>query len=211
MGGASMRLHAAAVALLVVGVVGNVPSRPASTVMVTDYCKSCVSLAWNAVVNATAYELWYTRASNGASAKLYDGPGLSFTMKNAVAGETYVFFYKSGNDFGTSAASEPSTSVLIPTAKRWALYVSDQSTHRIVRFHADGQYNRDFILSGSGGLRKPWGVEPGTSGDIFVSSEGTNSVLRFEQCSGASLCMLTYVPGQPRGLSFHTPPGASEP
>lgn len=121
------------------------------------------------------------------------------------------FFYKAGNTLGVSAASDPSTTVLVPSTTRWQLYVSDQAQHRVVRFHADGQYNRDFVLPGSSGLRKPWGVEKGPAGidDFYVSSEGTNSVLRFEKCSGDPMGQLTYVPGGPRGLTFHTSPGSA--
>jgi len=195
---------------LVLVVRGGAPVRPNSTVVVTDYSTMCISLAWSAISGATAYQLWYTRASDGLSEKLYDGPSLYYTMRSPVANETYVFFYKAGNAFGVSAASDPSSSVVVPSSKRWQLYVSDHSSHRVLRFHADGQFNRDFIRSGAGGLARPWGVEQGPGSDVYVSSEGTNSVLQYEQCSGEFVGMLTYVPGQPRGLSFHASPDSSE-
>ena len=115
--------------------------------------------------------------------------------------------YKASNNFGVSASSDPSTSVVVPTAKKWQLYVSDHSTHRVIRFHSNGEYNRDFATSG---ISKPWGVEQGPGGDIYVANEATNSILKFEQCSGDPLGMLAFVPGQPRGLAFHASPDSSE-
>lgn len=77
----------------------------------------------------------------------------------------------------------PTTSVLL---------VGDLGANKILRYDlitgapypASGQAGADFVPVSSGGLQKPEGMVIGPDGDLYVSSTGSNSILRFDASSG---------------------------
>eukprot|EP00656_Telonema_subtile_P058342 TRINITY_DN9857_c0_g1_i1.p1 TRINITY_DN9857_c0_g1~~TRINITY_DN9857_c0_g1_i1.p1 ORF type:complete len:402 (-),score=103.02 TRINITY_DN9857_c0_g1_i1:109-1314(-) len=180
------------------------PAQPEGCVSITATSTSCIGLEWPAVTGATSYQVWSVRAEDGASEKVYDGTALNFTFLDAIASSTYTFVYKAVNDDGASTASRQSPTTGTAANKTRNLYVSDHAGDRVLKFHAEGQFFMEFVQPGHGGLSKPWGIAQGPTGDVFVASGGTSSVLQYAQCTGAFVRMLCYVPGQPRGLSFRT-------
>jgi len=143
--------------------------------------------------------------SDATPVKVYEGPKLGFVVKGATSLETYTFYYKALNNNTISAASTASVPTYVFPPK-YRLYVSDHAQHRVIRFHANGTFDRNFVLPSAGGLHKPWGITEGptATSDLYVSSEGQGGVFQFERCSGRDLGMLAYAPGQPRGIAFHT-------
>ena len=63
-----------------------------------------------------------------------------------------------------------------PGADEWELYVSSQSTDRVLVFDPDGNYLRQFT---GGGLDGPTSLAFGPDGKLYVSSFGTNEILVF--------------------------------
>lgn len=66
-----------------------------------------------------------------------------------------------------------------------ALLVSSGGDNSIKQYdEVTGQYIRDFIASGSGGLSDPQDLALGLNGNLFVSSKGTNSVKEYSGTTG---------------------------
>jgi len=69
-----------------------------------------------------------------------------------------------------------------------------------------GHTGATFVISGSGGLSHPTGLAFGPGGDLYITSAGTNSVLRFNANDGSPLPVAgqsgaDYVPTGSGGLS----------
>ena len=48
----------------------------------------------------------------------------------------------------------------------------------------------DFVTIGSGGLDFAWGIAFGPDGDLFVASNRTHNILRYDGATGALLANL---------------------
>jgi DNA-binding beta-propeller fold protein YncE len=84
-----------------------------------------------------------------------------------------------------------------------SILVSDLSSNAILRFRADvGSFIDTFVNPGSGGLNGPWGLAFGTDQNLYVASDGTSSVLRFDGSRGHFLDVFCEV-ANPRSLVFH--------
>lgn len=94
--------------------------------------------------------------------------------------------------------------VLITPDRR--VLVSSGVDNRVVEFDRFGQFVRVLIAPGVGGLSFPTGMAFTPSGDLLVSSRNSNSVLRYDTGTGASLgSFVTAGSGgltQPFGLAF---------
>jgi len=93
------------------------------------------------------------------------------------------------------------------------MFVSDFANDRILRFdYASKAFVDTFVQKGSGGLVGPWGFtfnqydDPEQPRTLYVSSAGTSSVLQYDACDGGFVKSFALVPGEPRGLKFHTLP-----
>src|SRR5262249_14233741 len=74
-----------------------------------------------------------------------------------------------------------------------SVYVSDPNQNIVYRYDstgapepAPGQSGAIFVAAGSGGLNVPVGVTFGADGNLYVVSNGTDQVLRYQGPSGAS-------------------------
>jgi streptogramin lyase len=68
------------------------------------------------------------------------------------------------------------------------LYVGGHDSDSILRYdEVTGHFMDAFVPSGSAGLRRPRGLLIGRDGNFYVSSFGTNNVLRFDGTTGAPL------------------------
>src|SRR5215831_12762337 len=63
--------------------------------------------------------------------------------------------------------------------------VGGSRTNAILEFTDKGQFVRDFVAPGSGGLSRPGGVAFGPDGNLYVSSNATNQILRYNGTTGA--------------------------
>jgi len=78
------------------------------------------------------------------------------------------------------------------------VFVSSADNHRVLEYDQTGQYVRDFVPAGSGGLSYPTGLTFGPNGNLFVSSRLTHSVLEYDGTSGAFV--RAFVPSGAGGL-----------
>merc|ERR1712072_565680 len=129
----------------------------------------------------------------------------------------YTFTITSTNEIGESQKSPASISITSQNFRKY-IFVSDFTNDRVVRFDFATKAFKDvFVQKGSGGLRGPWGVafnkfdDPAQPRTFYVSSEGTSSILQYDACDGSFIKQFAFVPGQPRGLKFHTLPSAHTP
>merc|ERR1712159_596477 len=129
----------------------------------------------------------------------------------------YTFTVTSTNEIGESVKSDPSVSITSQNFRKY-IFVSDFLNDRVVRFDfATKQFKDVFVQKGSGGLRGPWGIafnkydDPAQPRTFYVASEGTSSILQYDACDGSFIKQFSHVPGQPRGIKFHTLPSAHNP
>jgi hypothetical protein len=104
-----------------------------------------------------------------------------------------------------SGIDNPSDIVVMPGGA--FLLVSDLARHQVVRIHpAQPEQSTVFVAPGSGGLQFPSGMTFGPDGHLYVSSAGSNQVLRFNGQSGAFIDVFSRVPAgalvEPRKLLF---------
>ena len=97
-------------------------------------------------------------------------------------------------------------------------FVSDFANDRVLRFdHATKAFKDVFVQKGSGGLSRPWGIAFNKFDDeaqprtFYVGSEGTESILQYDACDGSFIKKFANVPGEPRGMTFHTLPSRHKP
>merc|ERR1719502_2630335 len=129
----------------------------------------------------------------------------------------YTFTVTSTNEIGESQKSPASISITSQNFRKY-IFVSDFLNDRILRFDfATKSFKDVFVQKGSGGLRGPWGIafnkfdDPAQPRTFYVSSEGTSSILQYDACDGSFIKQFAFVPGQPRGLKFHTLPSHKPP
>jgi len=129
----------------------------------------------------------------------------------------YTFTVSATNEIGEGPKSAASVSVTTQNFRKY-LFVSDFLNDRILRFDYGTKAFKDvFVQKGSGGLKGPWGIAFNKFDDaaqprtFYVSSEGTSSILQYDACDGSFIKQFAFVPGQPRGLKFHTLPSAHTP
>jgi hypothetical protein len=66
-----------------------------------------------------------------------------------------------------------------------SLLISNPATNSILQYSDSGMSLGTFVSSGSGGLSNPGGLAIGPSGDLFVVSRNTDSVIRYLGSTGA--------------------------
>ena len=93
------------------------PSAPSAPVVVA--AEERLTITWNAVAGASAYEVWYGTGNNSASATKYgaDVTGTTATITGLTNGITYYMWIKAKNIIGTSGFSPSATGTpALPTA-----------------------------------------------------------------------------------------------
>lgn len=92
-------------------------------------------------------------------------------------------------------------------AARNRILVACAATDRVLWMPADGGAAlQTLVPAGAGGLRAPAGLAIGPDGRLYVSSAGTDQVLRFDPADGGFVDVFSTVPPgrlvEPRGLVF---------
>ncbi|MCH8998325.1 MAG: NHL repeat-containing protein, partial [Proteobacteria bacterium] len=109
---------------------------------------------------------------------------------------------------GTPGVLNAPTDLVITDDRR--ILVASSADDRIVEFDKSGNYVKDFIASGVGGLDEPTALLIHDGGFLYVSSAASNSVLRYDIVTGEPLgaFVATGEGGlrRPYGMEF-TPEG----
>lgn len=130
----------------------------------------------------------------------------------------YTFEVTAINSIGEGAHSMPTVAAVTMQAVRKYIFVSDFANDRVLRFdHATKAFKDVFVQKGSGGLKEPHGLAFNKYDDatqprtFYVSSGATSSILQFDACDGSFVKKWAHVPGEPRGIKFHTLPSKHTP
>lgn len=104
-----------------------------------------------------------------------------------------------------SGIDDPSDILAMPNGN--FVLIADMARNRIVRVDPTAPtLSNVFVASGSGGLQTPTGMAYGPDGHLYVSSAGTNQVLRFNGQNGAFIDVFSKTPPgvlqEPRKLLF---------
>ncbi|HRX84840.1 MAG TPA: M12 family metallo-peptidase [Phycisphaerae bacterium] len=132
-----------------------------------------------------AFELWVVGAGNQAFAYHAD----TGALRVATSGGTI----SSAEDVIIS----PAGTVLVASGANWRVIEFDRRT---------GAFIRNFVSTGSGGMRYPSGLAFGPDGNLYVASRDTDAIFKYDGATGAYLAeaILPNVGGlnDPYGLTF---------
>ncbi len=135
-----------------------------------------------------------------------DGAWDAWVGSLATDGKVRRFNALTGVLAATSAASVVQGAKDVRITASGRILVASSGNNRIVELARDGSVVGDFVPAGSGGLADPSAIEFGPNGSVYVTSRGTNAVLRYDGATGAFLGAAV-APGagglvQPFGLAF---------
>lgn len=89
------------------------------------------------------------------------------------------------------------------------LLVASANNNRVLKYDASGAFVGTFVNSGNG-LNEPSDLVVGSDGSLYVSSHGSDRILRYHGTTGAFLgtCVEAGTSGlvEPRGMVFHPGP-----
>jgi len=75
------------------------------------------------------------------------------------------------------------------------LFISDSDNHAVHLLDAHrAQFKKTIVEPGSGGLKDPQGLAIGADNNLYVASQGSNQVLKFNAQTGASLGVFSNLP-----------------
>jgi WD40 repeat protein len=159
----------------------------------------------------------------GPTGMIFSPDGSSFFLAS-VGNHTVLRF-----DYANGVASNPTPFITDPATNFPAalvfgpdgnLYVGSLNNSSVLRFDgvtgdplpAPGQSGADFVPSGSGGLTRTAGIVFGSDGNLYVSSETSSEVMRYDGTTGDPLPALgqsgaVFIPqgtglSQPAGMVF---------
>merc|ERR1712023_582937 len=207
-------------------ITATVPGKPGSAPTLNTTTVTACGVRVNWVVptsNGGKPILHYTiyAAGGGTTHKkmaIVQGAATTTTFVTGLKRTTaYTFTVTATNEIGESDKSDASASITSQNFRKY-IFVSDFLNDRVLRFDfATKQFKDVFVQKGSGGLRGPWGIafnkydDPAQPRTFYVASEGTSSILQYDACDGSFIKQFAFVPGQPRGIKFHTLPSAHNP
>jgi len=100
--------------------------------------------------------------------------------------------------------NQPQDLIVTPDGR---VLVSSGADDRVLEFASDGTFLGNLVATGAGGLDFPTGLAMGSDGRLYVASQNTNSVLRFDGATGAFVnAFVASGSGglvSPFGLAFH--------
>ena len=85
------------------------------------------------------------------------------------------------------------------------LYVASNLTNSVIRYKADGSFDREFVSAGTGGLSGPENLLIGPAGRLLVGSTITNQILRYNGVTGDFVDVFADASkglDDPRGMLF---------
>lgn len=135
-------------------------------------------------------------------ADLLDSDGDSITNGNAYN----AFIYLVGKDTSVvNKLSGPSNSLLLENKTLQDLYVSSRGSNAVVLFDGvTGEYIRDFVTNGSGGLSITQDVLFGYDGNLLVSGRSSPQIKKYDSNTGTFLGNFSsgYDLDEPTKMSF---------
>ena len=102
----------------------------------------------------------------------------------------------------TPAPTTPAPTTPAPTTPSGhSLYVADSDDREIVVFSSSGTYLGEIVASRSAGLGKPYGLDFGPDGHLYVSDRGAKTIRQYNGATGASIAASwATTTGSPYGL-----------
>jgi len=165
----------------------TIPQPPAAPVVRTS--NGSITLQWDAVESATAYEIWMATVNNSASASKYGADVLASLSTTTISslnnGTTYYFWLKAKNNLGTSGFSP---------------VVSGAPSAQTIK-PADPQ-TAPLIIAGNGQLTVSWqAVEQADVYEVWAGTTNTIQTVtkRGEDISGLS----TVITGLNNGTTYY--------
>jgi Ca2+-binding RTX toxin-like protein len=98
-------------------------------------------------------------------------------------------FDEAGNFVSVLASSIPLPRDI--AVKDDEIFVSSENANSVVRFKYDGSGFLPIVFNGSAGLSAPQDIDIGPNGELFVSSHGTNQILRYDRHTGDFIDVFT--------------------
>ena len=102
----------------------------------------------------------------------------------------------------TSAPTTSAPTTSAPTTPSGhSLYVADSDDREIVVFSSSGTYLGEIVASRSAGLGKPYGLDFGPDGHLYVSDRGAKTIRKYNGATGASItASWATTAGSPYGM-----------
>lgn len=101
-----------------------------------------------------------------------------------------------------AAPTTPAPTTPAPTTPSGhSLYVADSDDREIVVFSSSGTYLGEIVASRSAGLGKPYGLDFGPDGHLYVSDRGAKTIRKYNGATGASItASWATTSGSPYGM-----------
>lgn len=87
-------------------------------------------------------------------------------------------------------------------AAPFMLYATDLKNNKVYEINAYNGTYEDLDKYGASGIKRPYGIEVGPDGALYVASAGTDQIFRYELPSGIARGPWATVRGEPRGLRW---------
>jgi sugar lactone lactonase YvrE len=130
---------------------------------------------------------------------------VSVADTTAIEGATEPKFLDRFVPAGSGGLSRPRSLIFGPDANGDGvpdLYIADRDLSAILRYDGvTGAYIDTFVGTGSGGLNQPGDLVFGSDGDLYVSSQAGNQILRYNS-SGAFIDVIASGLSTPVGITF---------
>jgi streptogramin lyase len=130
---------------------------------------------------------------------------VSVADTSAIEGATAPKFLDRFVPAGSGGLSRPRSLIFGPDANGDGvpdLYIADRNLSAILRYDGvTGAYIDTFVGSGSGGLNQPGDLVFGSDGDLYVSSQAGNQILRYNS-TGAFIDVIATGLSTPIGITF---------
>ena len=82
----------------------------------------------------------------------------------------------------------------VARGEQFLLVANHIGGNSVSKYDLNGNYLGDFAAPGSGGLTRAVGLQMGADGHLYVSSEGTGQVLRYNGQTGAFIDVFAHAP-----------------
>jgi hypothetical protein len=120
------------------------------------------------------------------------GPANILIAEGTNGNGVYDFNPSTGAFLGYLPASG---AVGLATDNAGNIYISELTNNDVIKYSPGSTTPTVFVQAGAGGLKSPRALAFGPDGNLYVASQGTSVILKFNGTTGASLGVFASVPG----------------